>query len=139
MGYCSVEDIKVYIPESQLIEITDDSSLGEVNTVLVEVIISDAGELVDGYLSARYTVPLSDVSKLVKSITVDIASYLLYSRRLSLEMPDSLSARYKNALNILDKIRKGELSLGLPTDTEGSSTPLAQSVSNRRDRIFTDL
>lgn len=138
MGYCTLTDIMTYVPERELIETTDDTNTGEVNASLVDTIISDASELVDGYLSALYSVPLADVSKLIKSITVDIAVYLLYSRRLSLEMPDSLSARYKNALNLLEKIRKGEISLGMPTATT-ESTPASAVVSNRRTRIFSDL
>lgn len=135
--YCTLDDIKIYLPEDQLIQLTDDSNTGEVDATIVEAVINDASELVDGYLSALYVVPMEDSPKLIKSITTDISAYLLYSRRLATDMPESLTTRYKNALALLERIKRGEITIGAGQTSD--TTPSGIVVSNSRRRIFTDL
>lgn len=113
MPYCALSDIIDQVPEQKILELTDDENLGEVNAARVDKAISTAGSIIDGYLRGRYTLPLSTVPDLVKTISVDISVFKLYERRREMDMPESLSSRYKNAVKLLEQIQKGLISLGI--------------------------
>jgi len=136
MAYCTLEDLEKIMPEQDLIELTDDDvPAAVIVTANVDKAIADAGELIDGYLRARYSLPLTPAPGLINTLACDIAVYRLYARRVKLTPPEGVSERYKNALKLLDLIQKGEITLG----DGGAQTPEASgdSVSVSADRIFT--
>jgi phage gp36-like protein len=133
--YSTLADITDRIPEDNLIQLTDDESLGAVNEARVTAAIGDADVLIDGYLRGRYTLPLDPVPALIKKLSIDIAVFNIYSRKLELEMPDAMSDRYKNAIKVLEAIQSGKISLG----TTGGSTPEPGEYKTNKtstDRMF---
>lgn len=125
MPYCTLDDIKTRrIPEEQLIQLTDDADLGMVSLVAVDAAIAEADELIDGHLRDRYTLPLSPVPGLLVSLAADIAAYRLYGRRALGELPKAIDRAYDNALKVLLRIQRGEISLGVtaPTQAEAPGT-----------------
>lgn len=134
--YCSTVDINAAIPADDLVELTDDSHLGIADQVVIDQAIADAGELVDGFLRGRYTVPLDPVPGLLKTVATDITVWRIYSRRVRLTLPEAIDARYKNALKLLDQIQAGKISLGTGTpDTAVTSTAGAEYSGS--ERVFT--
>lgn len=111
--YCSLDDLKKITPENDLIQLSDDNvppvSINEVN---IDKAISDAGEMIDGYLRGLYSLPLSPVPGLINTFCGHLAIYLLYSRRQRLDMPEGVKERYKNAVSTLGKIQEGTIKLG---------------------------
>ena len=133
--YCTLADIQSTVPENDLIELTDDSlPPATVDQVKVDRAISDAGELIDGSLRGRYSLPLAPVPGLINTLAVDLAIYRLYSRRIKLSPPEVVGERHKEALKLLEQIRSGRISLGTE-NTGGDPTPDAGgpqiSVPNR--------
>jgi len=61
MAYCVLGDILDNLDEAELIRYTDDEDEGVVNTDVVDDAIAGAGALIDSYLAARHTVPVSPV------------------------------------------------------------------------------
>jgi phage gp36-like protein len=135
MSYCTLEDIKKAIPEENLIQLTDDDNLGVVNEDTVDDAVDYADQLIDGYLRGRYTLPLTSVPKLVTKLSLDLAVFYLYSRRLELEMPKGMESRYKNAVRILGEIQKGNLSLSADEATEPTDGTY-QTNKTSEDRVF---
>lgn len=135
--YCTLYDIKKQVQEATLIEITDDSLSGQINTDVVNETLSYADTLVDGYLRGRYTLPLQSIPEIIRVIAVDLAIYRLYSRRFHTDMPDSINDKYKNAIKLLEQIQKGIVSLGI--EAEGTPPKLGEYRTNKTymDRIFT--
>lgn len=126
MAYCTLEDMKKLVPEEDLVGLTDDEGLGPVNQVRVDEAIASADAEIDSYIGGRYRVPLSPVPGVVKKMSVDIAVYNLYSRRVE-ETPGARKDRYQSAIRQLELIAKGTVSLGaaeLPpaADTGGAET-----------------
>lgn len=122
------------LEEDILIELTDDSGTGSVDADKVTRAIADADATIDSYCQGRYTIPLSPVPDMIRQVSVDIAIYNLYSRRQD-SVPDNRLERYKNAIRFLDKVSKGQISLGATTpapETTGASVDIDGS-----DRIFT--
>ncbi len=137
MAYCTQSDLEKIVPELDMIQLTDDDTQPEaVNADNVARAISDAGELVDGYLRDRYALPLDPVPGLINTLTADIAVYRLYARRAQLDPPAGVAERYKNALNLLGMIQKGSVALGvgaLATPEAAADTVAVKSAT----RLFT--
>jgi len=133
MSYCTQEDIqRKRIPEQTLIDLTDDQGLATVDTTVVDEAIAEAGELIDGYLRDRYSLPLSAVSGVVNSLALDIATHILYGRRAEFKMPENVGKAYDNALRMLREIRVGNISLGLPSPSGQSATSGASFTGGGR-------
>ncbi|OGC00140.1 hypothetical protein A2V82_16525 [candidate division KSB1 bacterium RBG_16_48_16] len=121
--YSAVSDIKKLIPEESLIQLTDDENLGTVNQGRVDEAIQQADSEIDSYCGGRYSVPFAVVPGIIKKISVDVAIYNLYSRRVE-EIPQTRADRYKNAIRQLELISKGSISIGVDPE------PAAPSKSN---------
>lgn len=123
MGYCTLSDLEKAATAQTIIQLTDDEGLNAVNQTRVDDAVSYADQLIDGYLRGRYTLPLSPVPGLAKSLSVELALFHLYSRRLDITMPEPVVGKYKNAVKLLELIQKGLVSLGIE-ETSGAATRL---------------
>lgn len=135
MGYCSISDLKDNVSERVLIQLTDDSTPPTaVNESRCTALIDEASEIIDGRLRSRYTdLPLQGtIPAMIRGICVDIVVYKLYSRRNQGDI-ENVRARYKDALENLDKIRLNE-------QTPSATGAKASYRVNRKssDRVFTD-
>ena len=154
MSYCLPDDIDIPLPE--LIQLCDDNvpllvtvemltaalaggSLAAypapaqaAATTVVERInkaIADAGELIDGYVSGRYQIPMTAVPSLVKTISVDVTLYKLYMRRKKRAVPDMVQKAYDNSTKLLRDIQAERITIGatptgqaVPTTSGGSAS-----------------
>ena len=138
MPYCTIEDIKQLISEAELIQLTDDNNV-HLNIGIINSAISYAETTINSYLRSKYTLPLSETPELIKVFAVELAIYRLHTRRMLLDMPDSLENRYKNIINELGKIQKGTVSLGIETPQEDLKLPDNNEYRTNKtyqDRIF---
>ncbi|WP_273792382.1 gp436 family protein [Brucella anthropi] len=96
---------------------------------------------VDGYLSARYPLPLPTCPVVLKSPTVDIAVYKLANRHVALT--NTIEDRYKYAIRFLERLADGKAGLGVdeprvssdPTTSSGGAAFSADSRLFTRDSI----
>lgn len=114
-NYIIQADLKDKLPDSQLLQLTDDTKSGTINAQVVSDAIADSEALVDGYVAVQYATPLSPVPRLVKALTIDVTVFRLYARRQ--RIPDDVKLANDLALRKLEQIAKGILSLG-PTAPE---------------------
>lgn len=135
MAYCTLDDIKKAIPEVNIIQLTDDENLGTVNQARVDDAIAYADQMIDGYLRGRYSLPLSPVPGLINKLSVDLAIFHLYSRRLELEMPQVMMERYKNAVKVLEQVQKGLITLGIEAVDTGPGQGYYKT-NNSLSKIF---
>jgi len=135
--YCTLDDLKKIVPAQDLIQLTDDHiPPSAIVTANVDKAIADAGELIDGYLRDRYTLPLSPLPGLIGTMAADIAVYRLYARRASITPPEGVAERYKDAKANLKLIQEGKITLGAGAVTTPESSANAVSMSSA-DRVFT--
>jgi phage gp36-like protein len=137
MAYSTETDITNQIDEAVLVELTDDEAIGVVDSDRVTRAIADADEEIDGYVGSRHTVPLDPVPAVVRKLSVDIAIYNLYARRVD-EVPPVRQKRYDGAIRLLEQIAKGTISLGAD-DPEGTppDSDAPEVSSDNPDRTFT--
>lgn len=137
MAYCTVDDLKAAVPENVLVQLTDDEDTEEMGDSAVASAIAAADAEIDSYCGARYAVPFTTVPAVIKTCSVDMAIYHLYSRTQE-TMPETRAARYKNAVRLLDAIAKGTVSLGTAaTPTPSTDASSAECTKTSDDRIFT--
>ena len=135
MAYSTADDIRKLIPESDLIQLTDDDGVGVVDEAVLTEAIDQADREIDAYLGARYTVPLNPVPELIRNLSAQMAIWHLYGRRN--HFSEIWESRYKNAVRLLDLIRRGEVVIGAAegeTSTPGSSVRYAGN-----EKVLTDL
>ena len=113
--YITLADIKKAMAEATLIQLSnDDPTATTVDLEVVEEVITNACELVDGYLHGRYTLPLVPVPTVINGLCVDLAKHSLYKRRPEgNNIPDMVIDGYKNAIKLLESIQIGKLHLGV--------------------------
>jgi len=117
MPYCTIDDIEKQTSTSTLIQLSSDDSQEEVNRVVVEEAIIFSSTLIDGYLRGRYNLPLNTHFPLLRILSIDLAIYRLYSRRMRNDMPEVIQTNYNNAISTLKDIQKGIISLESESDT----------------------
>ena len=140
MRYCSLADLQLAIPAQTLIWLSDDNpEAAGINLPVVEEAVRQAEELVDAHLRGRYNLPLDPVPSVVKDATVNLARHWLYARRPEgSELPDAVTRTYKSALQMLETIRDGKLTIGAPTG-EAQPEPGEMKVRARRRTFDNDL
>ena len=135
--YCVLPDIQKTVPNNDLVQLTDDSTPPvAINQANVDRAIADAGELIDGYLRGRYTLPLLPVPGLINTLAADVAIYRLYARRIKLTPPEGVTERYKNAQKILEQIQAGKISLGVENTGGGVTPETGGPLFTAPDRVF---
>lgn len=83
---------------------------GAIVDVVLDRAIADADAEIDGFVGARYALPLPDpVPPVLVPIACDIARYRLYDDAV----PDIVRQRYEDAIARLKDISAGRLSLGI--------------------------
>jgi len=112
MAYCTQADLIDRYGESEIRELTDREGLGEIDPVVVERAIADAGGEIDGYLAAGgYALPLATTPAILAAYACDIARYRLYGNA----PPDATEGpgrRYADAVRFLREVSRGVVRLG---------------------------
>ncbi|EAA8719432.1 DUF1320 domain-containing protein [Salmonella enterica subsp. enterica serovar Abaetetuba] len=99
---------------------------GQEDTGLLDNALADASALIDSYISARYTLPLSSVPLALTQQCCAIAFYYLNTVRAT----EQTRKRYEDALRWLEGIRDGKTPLGVAQDSsapESCDLPEMQS------------
>lgn len=128
MTYATVADMTYRYQRSHLDRLTSSKTdSGLPDDTLIMTALADATALMDSYIVARYTLPLTVAPATLPQVCCVIAWYYM----LDMQATDQATQRYKDAIRWLEGVRDGKLPLG--TDTAGSSPDaenLAQVVSD---------
>lgn len=135
MPYASLALLTERYGERMLVEATAHAATvpGEIAADLVERALADADATVDGYLAARYALPLASVPPQVAVLAQEIAIYKLH--RFTPE--DKIKTEYEAAIATLRDIAKGVVRLpvaGIEPETSGSEGVMVTD----RARPFTE-
>ncbi|MGH2344655.1 MAG: gp436 family protein [Chloroflexota bacterium] len=140
MAYATQDDlVPLRLTQKDLIELTDDDDTGAVNADIVTAALTEASGRVESYCRARYVTPLQQ-SEDLKSLTLDIAIYLLFSRRRETRIGETVQQRYDNAIAFLKDISSGKASLDQPATAAAPQGSLAgPEISNKDQNLrFSD-
>ena len=116
MAYASADDMIARYPNRDLVQLTnEDPTQTVVNTSVIGQALEDASAEIDGYLDGRFALPLNDVPTVLNRLACDVAMYRLQSLRPLHDMTDARK-RYEDAVELLVRVARGEVTLGLTAD-----------------------
>src|SRR5579862_1612516 len=136
MSYAVPQDMINRYPNRDLVQLTnEDPTVTTINTTALQQVLDDASAEIDGYLSGRFTLLLTDVPQVLNRLACDIAMYRLQSLRPIHDLADA-RLRYDDAISMLAQVASGELALGLGAD--GLETAIGQGAEQAAEprRVF---
>jgi phage gp36-like protein len=135
MSYASQADMVNRFSEQEIIQLTDRNNTGAIDATVLERALADATAEIDGYLAARYQLPLTSTPTVLVRVCSDIARYHLHDDHI----PESVAVRYKAAVDLLRQVSMGRVSLGVsdtgdePTSNDGAEVQSGGRVWDRAD------
>lgn len=139
MRYCTRADIGKAIPELTLTQLSNDDPAAMLpNEEVIEDGVRQGEELVDGYLRGRYNLPLDPVPTVLRDAVVFLTRYWLYQRRPEGAIPDAVKDSRKDTIKLLESIRDGVVSLGMPSG-QAAPEPGEIKVRSRRQQFGDEL
>ncbi|MBF0546224.1 MAG: DUF1320 domain-containing protein [Candidatus Riflebacteria bacterium] len=130
MPYCVKQDMIDRFGTTELAELTANSTTID-DTVLARA-MSGAEAEINGYLLAKYSLPLASPPDILKELNCDIARYKLYRK---VPAPERIKDTYDEAVKTLEKISKGVISLGI-TSAQTPVAPVGGPQIENTDRVF---
>jgi phage gp36-like protein len=126
MSYNTLEKvIKLRIPESKLIALTDEAGLGVIDDETAAGVISGGDAYIDGFLRGRLQLPLNPVPDLIPELALDVYAYGFYALKPEFDVPKTIADRYASATATLKLIQKGDVKLGAAEiESPAAETPV---------------
>lgn len=87
----------------------------------IEQAIAEAGDVVDGYLARRYSLPLATTPGLLVTWARAITRYKLHQHRLGTDSVDPVVRDYRDAIKFLEQVAAGKFSLGVDDPNAGAA------------------
>lgn len=110
--YVQREDVDAVIPAHILVKALDDDGDGEEDNGLWEKLAAKVQKQVDGYLAARFSLPLPSIPDLISSAALTLVCETIYDRAGFSDQENPWSGRAKGVLALLQSIMKGDLGIG---------------------------
>tara|TARA_B100000029_G_scaffold326008_1_gene318475 strand:+ start:592 stop:1014 length:423 start_codon:yes stop_codon:yes gene_type:complete len=135
MSYASQADMINRFSERELIQLTDRNNTGAIDATVLDRALADATAEIDGYLAARYQLPLTSTPTVLVRVCSDIARYHLHDDHI----PEPVETRYKASVDLLRQVSMGRVSLGVsdtgdePTSNDGAEIQSGGRVWDRAD------
>jgi phage gp36-like protein len=139
MPYSTDTDLLKEISLSDLSKLTGEQNNENYNVERVVYARSNADALINSYLCGRYSSEFLNSITLIKKISIDLTLSNLYEYQYSKTIiPDTITIRKADALQMLQSIQKGELSL---INEQNEAIQTETIISNRTDKFkkFKDI
>lgn len=137
--YCTVEDLLLVLRQSDLSAMSRDefSAESEIEEDLINGVIMIVSDTIDGYLRARYSLPISEgeVPPSLRDVALTLCKYKLWVRTDE-NAPEGLKSDRDKAIEFLRSVQRGDVLLNIP-GVNGIARPKSVLVSTRA-RAFTN-
>jgi len=120
MPYASEQDIIDIYGAPRLDMLADIDANGTRDAAKIERALNTASDVIDGYISNRYALPLPRASGVLRDCCVSIAVYRMASDPTL--MGEDVRQRYEDAIAFLKDVAKGVAGLGsIPTSAQSAA------------------
>lgn len=138
MSYCVYNDLIPEIPESELIQLTDDGRTGLPGYPVAAAAIDAEADVMDVYLGRAVALPIAaaQIPPVLKRLNAAMAIHRLFSRVRA--VPEHWEKRYRQCLDMLKAIADGEISLGIhpEPDAPDEEDTRGKATAWSRDALF---
>lgn len=124
MTYAVQADLVDRFGSVELEQLTDRVSGQAIDIAVLDRALADADAEIDGYLAARYALPLASTPVTLVRIASDIARYRLYDERVT----EAVRKRYEDAVRDLKAISAGSIVIDGALPLAPSATTVAVKV-----------
>lgn len=133
MTYATLSDLIDRAGEYEILQVADRDDSGAPDETVVAKALSDADNIINGYVASKYDLPFVEVPDLLSTWSTSIARYLLHRDGA----PEHIEADYKDALSGLKDVSFGRIAL---TGVSGATQDQASGthLSSAPDQVFTD-
>lgn len=100
--------------------------------LVLERALSDADDTINGYVSARYRLPLSVVPSWMERVACEMARYFLYDDQVT----DTIKERYTACIATLRDVSTGKAQLGADSTSGDQPTSSAGAELVTGDRVW---
>lgn len=135
MSFATLQQLIDRYGNAMLLDLTDrsDPPIGTIGTAVADRGLADATAVIEGYLAARYAVPLQTVPQILTDVCLK-----LWIWNLHLHTPtEKVKADYDQAMRLLRDIAKGDVRLPDITGAEPAASDGSGAVFTDRERDFT--
>lgn len=135
MTYATQQNLIDRVGEAMMVALTDRGAvpLGGIDAAVVARALAEADAVVDGYLAARYRLPLATVPALLSDLATSIALWKLHATTPE----DKVKADYDAAIKSLRDIATGVLRIPDAAGIEAEVSGAAGVEVVDRERPFT--
>lgn len=134
MPYATLDSLNAQFGEREVIALTDRDLDGLPDQAVVDSALAIASDEIDAYLESRYALPLVTIPRLLTTLCGDIARYRLTGAEA--QETDPSRNRYRDAIKMLEKLKDGELTLGLDPAQQEVGTRDTVHIAPGRSRVF---
>jgi len=131
--YASLDDLIERAGEREILQIADRDRDQIADVEVVEAALTNAANLIDGYVGTRYATPLSPVPDLARTWSVSIARYFLYANNRPQEVVDD----YKDAISGLKDVAAKRISLPVAEGEQSPTDLSGTTLAVHPDPVFT--
>jgi len=118
--------------QTRIIDLTDRATpaTGAIVTAVVDRALADTDAAIDGYLKARYRLPLTSAPPLLRDLALAIAFYKLHVNSVT----EKARADYEDAMRTLREVAAGTVRLDAEgVEPEGGGTTGVRATDRARD------
>lgn len=117
MNYATVNDLCARYTRTRLDILTRPKTAdGQPDDAVAEQALADASAFIDGYLAARFVLPLTVVPSLLKRQCCVVAWFYLNESQPT----EQITAAYRNTVRWLEQVRDGKTDPGVESRTAAS-------------------
>ena len=99
---------------------------------IVERALQDADDTINGYISARYTLPLQVVPGVLNRVACELARYFLFDDQVT----EVIKERYTASVKWLAEVAKGTVSLGADAGTGEQAVSSSSAELETSGRVW---
>lgn len=134
MPYATLDDLIERAGESEIRQIADRDRDGTIDADVIESALRDADNLVNGWVGAKYTVPLASTPDLVRTWSVSIARYVLHRNKA----PGHVKDDYDFAITSLKEVACGLIALTVAAGDDAPQVATGTVMASHPPQVFTD-
>lgn len=114
--YSTPADLAKLLPEHEIMQLTDDPRVNDINDPVIQGILTEAIDQadreIDGFVGCVRSIPLDPVPALITNISSKLAGHYLWLRRPGVDEPEPWREETKYMRRLLQLIAEGKLAIG---------------------------
>ena len=133
MSYATLDDLIDRAGEAELRQIADRDRDGVIDADVVAAALATADAAIDGYVGAKYALPLPSVPSIVRGWAISIARYTLHRNGA----PDHVGQDYKDAILALKDVSRGLITLPVAAGETAAAVSGGTVIAAHPEPVFT--